>query len=106
MENEVIKFINTFKYSHSNSSKSTEYFFSHGLCYYFAIILQTRFQSGVIMYDRSCQHFVCKIDDLLYDITGDVTDDHYEDDLVEWSEFENIDKQEYDAVHTSCVLLN
>jgi len=50
--------------------------FTQGCCYWFAVILQTRFEkySPIIMYDYIINHFATKIGNRIYDITGDVTD--------------------------------
>lgn len=51
--------------------------FSNGMCYHFMTILQKRFGPFCTtpMYDDVMNHFATKIDDRIYDITGDVTDD-------------------------------
>lgn len=50
--------------------------FANGMCYWFAGILGERFsdENPSIMYDEIENHFGCKINDRIYDITGDVTE--------------------------------
>ena len=50
--------------------------FTCGCCYWFAKILSERFSNSnaIIVYDDTDNHFGCKIEDRVYDITGDVTD--------------------------------
>lgn len=79
---EVIAFINKF----TNNSKRQEVIecFTCGCCYWFAYILFKRFDSIKawhlkldIMYDEVANHFGCLIDDRIYDITGDVTEQYH-----------------------------
>lgn len=51
--------------------------FSNGMCYQFMIILRKRFESfcTIPVYDEVINHFATQIDDRIYDITGDITDD-------------------------------
>ena len=54
--------------------------FTSGCCYWFAEILWNRFALEVvntncdIVYDPIINHWACRIDDRIYDITGDITD--------------------------------
>lgn len=61
-----------------HSYDSVDDVFTRGCCYWFAVILYSRFiRSGsTIMYDEIANHFGTMIGDKVYDITGDVTD-HY-----------------------------
>jgi len=59
----ILKFINGFK-------PAVE-LFTHGYCYWFAVILQERF-SGVIMYNEVDNHFALLVDNRLYDATGGI----------------------------------
>lgn len=54
--------------------KDIDTVFTCGCCYWFAVILHSRFPNSVIMYDQIENHFVTQIENRLYDITGDVTD--------------------------------
>ena len=74
----VMKFIARF----TNNGKRQEVIdtFSCGCCYWFAEILWNRFALEVvntncdIVYDPIINHWGCRIDDRIYDITGDITD--------------------------------
>ena len=51
--------------------------FTCGLCWWFAYILKTRFDSEYpceIVIDYIVGHFACRINGTVYDITGDVTE--------------------------------
>ena len=67
---EVMKFISRF--TSGDKKAAVEECFTCGCCYWFAHILKYRFQ-GEIVYDEIENHFGCKIGDIVYDITGDVT---------------------------------
>ena len=67
-EYQVCSFINELK-----SFNSIEDTFLNGFCYYFALMLQCRF-GGEILYAPIVGHFVTRIGDRYYDVTGDVTD--------------------------------
>lgn len=60
--------------------------FTHGCCWWFAYILNSRFQEydPVIMYDEVMNHFGTKINGRVYDASGDVTKEF---DWKPWSEF-------------------
>lgn len=74
----VMNFIARF----TNNSKRQEVIdtFSCGCCYWFAEILWNRFTLEIvdtncdIVYDPVINHWACRIDDRIYDITGDITD--------------------------------
>lgn len=80
---DVDKFLKRF-----HSSNDVDTVFTCGCCYWFAMILHTRFPESVIMYDEIENHFVTKINNRLYDITGDVTDT-YEASVIPWSELKD-----------------
>ena len=68
--------------------------FTSGNCYYFAIILQTRFGGSdacPIVYDVVANHFATQIMGHIYDITGEVTDNYL------WQYWEDL-KQNYDPL--------
>lgn len=70
-ESKILNFIKKFQ------NKETIKVFTQGCCYWFAVILDKRFNIGFgdnIMIDYIVNHFGCKIDNKVYDITGDVTD--------------------------------
>lgn len=74
----VMNFIARF----TNNGKRQEVIncFTSGCCYWFAEILWNRFVLEVvntncdIVYDPIINHWACQIDDRIYDITGDITD--------------------------------
>lgn len=59
-------------------SSSVEEVFSSDCSYWFAMILYRRFirDNAKIVYDKAKNHFATQIHDRVYDITGDVTDNH------------------------------
>ena len=68
--NKVLRFIKRLQ------NEGTIKIFTEGCCYWFAVILDKRFNIGFgdnIMIDYVANHFGCKIDNKVYDITGDVT---------------------------------
>lgn len=101
---EVIAFINKF----TNNSKRQEVIdcFSYGCCYWFAFILDERFWEyseeyySMIVYDEVDNHWACKIDGRVYDITGDVTEGH---NWVPWSTIPQKDIKLYDMLVRDCI---
>lgn len=95
---EIEKFISNFA-----GSEGT---FLNGCCYWFAWILERRFQDEDprIQYEPVDGHFVTKIGDRLYDIRGDVTALYGDDETMEdllwdiWSE----DRKWYDRLMRDC----
>lgn len=77
---EVLSFIRRF----TNNGERQEVIdcFTGGCCYYFANAIWLRFGNFIfdkdhkveIMYDEVKNHFGCKVDDRVYDVTGDVTE--------------------------------
>ena len=100
MENTVLNFINRFKCLHQ---KQIEESFLYGNCWYFSVILSSRFVSSVIMYEPIENHFLILIDDNLYDIRGNVTELYNIDKLIVWNEYELIDKLHYDRIVRDCI---
>ena len=76
MEFAVSRFIERF--TERGNRPQVEDCFTNGCCFWFAYTLYARFAleaSNVeIMYDDIANHFGCRIDEKIYDITGDVTD--------------------------------
>lgn len=70
-EDEVLNFINPFKRFEKDKVLHTT--FTEGYCYYFALMLQHRFPEGELYY-LGWGHFVTKIGDKFYDITGNCTE--------------------------------
>lgn len=62
--------------------------FCFGCCYWFALILSERFKkdSAVIMYDEVENHFGVMVHGVVYDITGDVTNDY---NWIPWSSLDD-----------------
>lgn len=77
-KNDVIKFINRFTQNGSNHGVIDT--FTNGCCFWFAHILAERFydhdawrEDVEVMYAQIENHFGCRVDGRVYDITGDVT---------------------------------
>jgi len=81
MQTKVNMFLRRF---HENRDVDTV--FTCGCCYWFAVILHLRFPQSTIMYDQIANHFVTKIGDRLFDVTGDVTDQY---DVIPWDELDD-----------------
>jgi len=80
----VIEFIDLFKeYENNDVLVNT---FTQGFCYWFAFILKTRFKDSEIYYNTE-DHFMIKLNDKLYDITGDCTDNWNNNCLYLWNDF-------------------
>lgn len=91
------KFIENFKKGFD--SDYLEDVFLNGNCYHFALILKEMYD-GDIIYDPHENHFVTKIEDMYYDITGKV---HQPMDEYPWEDMEDIDYEEYALVKHDCV---
>lgn len=72
-----------------------------GNCYYFAIILLSRFPEGTVYYDVINGHFIFKCDDHYYDWTGIIEPDGY---LVEWNKFDEYDSLLKQRIIRDCLL--
>ena len=97
MNKEVIKFIEHFQ------NLGTIDTFTNGCCYWFAKILEKRFQ-GTIMYNPIDNHFATLISARLYDITGDISDKiRIDDSWYEWSEYEKLDPLETNRIYEYCI---
>lgn len=96
----VEQFINHF-HSTSKTDNITEVF-TKGCCYWFAYILCGRFPTARMMYDPIANHFVAKIDNHLYDVTGDVTGQY---DVIPWNDYDEIidDSLEKSRILDYCV---
>ena len=77
--------------------------FLNGCCYWFAHILQTRF-SGEILYEPSDGHFVTRIDGELYDISGKVTNEYGRQQLIDWTNYAEVDSLHYKRLVRDCVM--
>lgn len=84
MKDKVLRFIKNF------SNPDTVKTFTEGCCFWFAYILDTRFEmdpdrpSHRMMYNDVTGHFACEIDGTLYDITGELPRDRY---WVPWTDW-------------------
>ena len=102
MENIILDFINGFKKYHE---KEITDLFSNGYCYYFAIILNERFNSvGTIMYAPVYNHFTYRMEGNLYDITGKVTDEELIKISEPWNTYKNQDNLESYRIIRDCIL--
>lgn len=95
---DVYVFINRFRHTGFDERVIIETF-TCGCCYWFAHILHTRFSDSSIVYDPVYNHFVTKIGDKLFDITGDVTDKY---NVVEWDSFD--DELEKTRIIKQCIM--
>ena len=84
---DVLYFIDKFKFIHQ---KEVEELFLCGDCYYFAIILKSRFPNAKILYDQVVGHFITDINGRQYDILGDVTDKYTN--TISYDEMPDIEK--------------
>lgn len=75
--------------------------FMTGLCYWFAYILQGRFPFGEIWYDPIENHFYFTLDNVTYDVRGQVS---RPDSAIKWEYYEDVDFFDYDRVVKHCVL--
>lgn len=77
--------------------------FTCGACYWFARILCERFaeDGAELCYDAVENHFVARINERLYDITGDVTGKY---EVIPWSQFD--DELEKARIERDCIKLN
>lgn len=95
--NEVEQFISNFKFDYK---EEIEVVFTEGNCYYFAVILRERF-NGTIYYLPIDNHFVCKIADDFYDITGKLT---LSESPVNWEDLEQQDSAHYKRIVRDCIM--
>lgn len=82
MHNEVLNFISRFTLH--GKFEQVAVAFTQGCCYWFTYILCSRFPNAIMMYDPVMNHFVTQIDDGLYDITGEVTEQYK---VVRWDTY-------------------
>lgn len=72
--------------------------FLNGCCYWFALILQARF-GGTIFYDPIRNHFVCRIGERFYDVSGETHSEEY----CNWEMFSLVDYREYQRIIRDCI---
>lgn len=98
------------RFTHGGELKEVKNIFSYGGCYWFARILYDRFYmleletDGDILYDPVLNHFACRIDDRIYDITGDITNSSIYG-WRSWNEYAEIDELETNRIIKYCILL-
>ena len=78
--------------------------FLNSCCYWFAHILHTRFPQSKIVLAIVENHFLTNIDNKLYDITGDVTEQYRNETLVEWDAMDAYDPLQKERVVRDCIL--
>lgn len=97
-QKEILRFISRF-------SGSIETFTS-GCCYWFAHILATRFRGYAdIVLAVVENHFVVRIGECLYDVTGDVTEEYKDSVLVAWRDMEKYDSLQKGRIIRDCIML-
>lgn len=84
-----------------------------GNCYYFAVILKTRFPLGHIIYDVIDGHFLFLYNNLLIDASGStyidtvpiIGDDNFKitDTLIVWDYFDKYDSLQYQRIIRDCI---
>ena len=94
---EILNFIEDIK---KTSPKEITNLFSCGYCYWFAVILSTRF-NGSIFYLPIENHFITKINNNFYDIKGLYKP---KEDIYLWpDEYTQTDKLDYERVCKYCI---
>lgn len=73
-----------------------------GNCYYFAVILKTRFPFGKILYDTLSGHFVTAIDGVNYDWSGIVPKAGVHNYIV-WDKFDEYDPYQKERIEIGCI---
>lgn len=92
MKDEVLNFISLFKKDEK---------FLDGLCYWFTCILNGRFPNGVTYYDPISCHFYYVIEDIAYDVTGEVK---LPEKAVIWDTYKFLDDTHYQRIVKQCIL--
>ena len=95
---EVIKFITDFKCFDTGQVTRT---FTNGYCYWFAHILHTRFPNSEIVYYAVGNHFACKIEERIFDITGDITDKNLF--FESWEAYQKVEPLESERIIKYCI---
>ncbi len=72
-----------------------------GNCYYFAVILKSRFPDATIFYDVVDGHFVTRIEDSYWDYTGEIFPES--DNLVPWEKFQEYDYLQFLQIIHDCL---
>lgn len=79
MQDEILDFINR-RFNNPEVVKS----FTNGNCYYFVIILITRFGKGRIVYNEIDNHFGYLLNNKIYDITGVICENFINNNLWQY----------------------
>lgn len=77
--------------------------FTGGCCYWFAYILKGRFPDAEFVYLPVTGHFVSRIDNRLYDATGDVTEAFADEPRIPWDEMDQFDSNVRKSVERDVV---
>jgi hypothetical protein len=72
----------------------------NGNCYYFAVILKSRFPKGEIFYDIINGHFIFYYKDHYYDWLGEV---EYVGNPINWNKFKEYDELQYKRIISDCI---
>ena len=94
MKNEVLEFINRRFIYECN--------WMGGNCYFFAVILKSRFPEGKIYYDVIAGHFVFQYQNKFYDWLGLYLLDDAK--LVLWDEFDQYDSLQKEIIIRDCIM--
>lgn len=92
----ILRFIKRFS--------GAETIFTSGCCYWFAHILTSRFQDGEIVLAVIENHFLMRLYDRLYDVTGDVTDKYANCVLISWADMDGYDSLQKERIVRDCIL--
>ena len=92
---EILRFIKAIKGNYSYEIEET---FSNGFCFWFAKILELRFD-GEIYFNPDLIHIATLIDDQLFDINGLIDPDGS---WFNWEDYKSVNDTEY-IIH-SCIL--
>lgn len=93
MKETVLKFIDRFQ----NDGTITA--FTSGCCYWFAKTLEIRFD-GEIVYNPVANHFATKIQNSVFDITGEI--DGWSD-FVGWKEYQLMEPLQSARIKKNCI---
>lgn len=91
--------------------EEVQFTFYRGYCYWFALILATRFK-GAIWFNPKIVHFAARIDGVLYDVYGEINpgicpvdgkEDGSENDWCNWSVFQSLNPEAIESIVNSCI---
>ena len=101
---DILDFIANFSKERGHDRNEVIDIFLNGCCFWFAKILELRFAEECdtdILYDYLGSHFACKLDDRVYDITGDITDQPRE--WHQWADAEEYDSTRRKRIVRQCI---